>query len=351
MSQTFTIPGVDSGARRAVGASIPIGWNPLNDFDKGTTTARSYLHYDQSITVSALYKSLNRGLSLEAIKWGLERYYTNKAVRISSWNTLLEYSLECIGPADPSAFLRVNYLKTNYHESVEAYITAILILAQANKTNLILFCNLLYPEFKQKGVGDRIYPNITPENIQYILDKALYEKNLTDIIYAIFALFSSEKQTQIKHYDSFNPVSLVYESFAKIYPTNQMSYITLLLNAAVQQNWLWEPKSIKIYLFLAHLHCSNSVPTITTIQQFPADNVGYLAKLFRERSPLLVWLGPTEYQVDLSTDDGRKDKASKEQWIKNMSILVNEDKNWAPLSEKYRLEVSLKKSKKLDKHN
>ena len=345
--QAVGILGIDTQANRLYPPTLGLGWDPLRNFDRGPINAQSYSNYNQSVILSGLHKSLNRGFSLEAVKWGLEQFYTNKVVRGWSWNVLLEYSLDSIGPADPTAFLRVNYLKINFPERPEAYITAVLILAQAKKTNVILFANLLYPELKIKGVSERLAMNIIPELVQPEFDAALQQRNLTRGIYAIYALANFEKQLFSKRYDTYNPIALIYESFTKIYPTNQPTYTTLLLEAAVQENWRWEPRSMKIYLMLLHLHCTNNIPTISVIQQFPADNVQFLDKMFRDRQQLISYFGPADYQLDLSTDEGRKQKATKESWIRNVSVLANEDPNWAPLSNFYKIEVGKKKSKKI----
>lgn len=332
---------------RPYSRQVPQGWDPLNNFNRGSTSTESYNNYSQDVVLSGLQKSLNRGFNLEAVRWGLEQFYTNKFVRNWTWNVLLEYSLDAIGPADPTAFLRVNYLRNNFYDRPEAYITAILLLCQARKTNIVLFANLLYPELKVKGVADKVPSDLTLDALQQDLELSIYNKDLQRGLYVLYFLAYSEKTLRYQIQGSSSPIAMIFESFSRFYPLDQNTYPATLLKAALQDQWRWEHRSIKIYLLLLHLHCTNSIPTTSVIQQFPADNVGYLAEMFKARDPIISWFGPTPYQMDLSTGWGRQNKATKDEWIANMSVLDNESIDWRELSKFYAHQVSLKKSKKL----
>jgi len=348
--ETKIIKGVDVTVIRLSPEPIPFGWNPLDKMDKGKVTTHSYSNYDQSVVLSGLIKNLNRGFNVEALKWGLEMFYTNRAVRTWSWNILLEYSLDAIGPADPTAFLRVKYLQTNYHEKVEAFITAILILTQARKTNTILFSGLIYPELKVDGVADKL--NMSPEQLLQKLNESLQTKNLSNVIYAIYALAKTQRTPQFKHQDSTERLAMVHEAFMGIQNPNQPSYVFSLLKAATDDNWKWKDRSLKIYLHLAHLHCTDNLPSIASITQLPADNVIFLAKLFIERNGRMLMFGegpygPSQFQMDLSTGWGKKLKTSKENYVENISVLDNEDPSWKPLSDFYRASFLGNKTKKI----
>lgn len=349
------ILGVDTNARRMLAPTIPFSWNPLAYPEKGKLSDNSYNYYSQDVVLSGLKKALNRGFSLEAVKWGLEQYYTNNYVRAWSWNVLLEYSLDAIGPADPTAFLRVHYLKVNYPNDVNAYITAVLILAQSEKANVILFANLMYPELKSAKTTAGLADDLgTPEQFQAFLDADLPNKNLSRIIPTIIALANIKKQPINKHYDTFLPIAMIHESFSRLQAGNQPSYLKTMLDAALENNWKWENRSIKIYLLLAHLYCTDNLPEKYFYQQMPADNVEYMAKLFISRDWHMFVIaanngpyGASEYQIDMSTGGVKKTLENVEPWIGNISVLNPENQQWKQLTNFYITQFRNKKSKKI----
>ena len=355
MSSDADILGTDVSVPRMPAPQIPPNWNPLAYPEKGKPSDYSYSYYTQDVVLSGIKKSLNRALSLEAVKWGLEQFYTNRATRTWSWNILLEYSLEAIGPADPIAFLRVGYLKTNYPNEVTAYITAILILAQSQKTNTILFSSLYYPEFKTIGVAKALG---SPEFLQATLEYNLTAKNLSAVIPSIIALFYYDATS--KKFEKSDLLikarSMVHASFMKLTTAGQPSYLNTLLTVVTSDlNWKWEARSLKIYLHLAHLICTDSLPKTSFYQQVPADNVEYMARAFIARDWHLFMIPPeagpygaSQYQIDLSTGEGKKSKQSKEQWIQNISVLVPENPTWKPLSDFYSAQFREKKSNKIN---
>jgi len=345
-TQPIYILGVDTSVQRTWTPRIPPGWDPQANFNRGQVNTESYNYYTQDVVLSGLHKSINRGFNLEAIKWGLEQFYTNKYVRNWTWNVLLELSLKSVGPADPTVFLRINYLRNNFYPRGDAYMTAVLILCQARKTNTLLFADLLYPELKTKGVADRVPADMTPTSIQKTMEIAIFDKDLGRALYGIYLLAFSERRLSKNVFGSDSPIALVHESFNRFYP-NEGSYAGMMLDAAMQEDWRFQPRSVLIYIQLLHLHCSNTMPEVNVIQQFPADNLEYLDILFRQRNPIISWFGPTPYQMDLATGEGRKEKRTKDEWIRNMQVLDNEDNNWSYLSDFYAEQVRNKKSKKL----
>jgi replication-associated recombination protein RarA len=116
--------------------------------------------YDYYEVVSALQKSIRRGLEEDALFWGTELYLSEYVGH--AWNRLLIISSEDVGLAAPEVSVQVKTLRDLYKEDKKSgearlyFIHAILALVRAPKSRLVDHALIVFFEGprEKRGIPD-----------------------------------------------------------------------------------------------------------------------------------------------------------------------------------------------------
>jgi len=110
--------------------------------------------YDYYEVVSALQKSIRRGLEDDALFWATELYMSEYALH--AWKRLLVIASEDIGPAMNGASLVVKNLYDMWFENKKSgeaklwFVHAVLVLVRAPKTRIVDHATIVFFEGKRE---------------------------------------------------------------------------------------------------------------------------------------------------------------------------------------------------------
>ncbi len=300
---------------------IPLGWNPLSNFNQGTMRSMTWSYFSSDEVSSAAQKAVRRGFYEDAIQWFLELFWTNRLRQTNIWNRALVMSLEDIGPTAPLVALKIFYLYQHHPEDPWAIATAAYILALAPKCRANDWALLLYHSMDKEII------NGSPMEIKSQLIASLNSKDMRLILYLICCLFYTQEKIIGKYK---NAQWLVWEAFDEIIPSHP--YVSTMKKWSMMSNWRWSIKSLLIYIHVSHLWCSDSLPMISELPTPLSIELRPIIERAIRREKLV---GIPDYALDMHTRRGKKMGRYMAWFIEIGSHLENEDPTWKSASDQY----------------
>jgi hypothetical protein len=214
---------------------IPENYKPLDQIGLRKNVF-SYSYFEIDLCVSALQKSIRRGLQSDTIQWINELFYSSVACRTHLWNRLLVISLEDIGISNPSLILYGYDIFKKHRDDIYYAVHFGILLCNnvKNRLNDLLLHYGSSNKFESK-IEDFI-TNVINKNYENIFKNYYFLKEDKKILKQLYTIIE-------KYY-------------------NNCEFFQSLKELAFSVNWKYNAKSDLVFAHLINIICFDKLEEV-----------------------------------------------------------------------------------------